>query len=88
MEYGKRGIGKLLVQKSLQIAESLGHAVALSHLGSAYSAKICDNCGFETIAETSYAEFYELYSQMSEETKQLHPKCVSMIKRLGQTAVL
>jgi len=77
-EYGKKGLGRRLVEHSLDIAKSLGYSIVLSHLSSTFSAKLCYSCGFEAIAETSNADYFE----MSEEIKSLHPKCVSMVKRL------
>lgn len=81
-EYGKQGIGRRLVEQSLEIAKNLGYSTVLSHVGSTYSVKVCYKCGFEPIADTSYADYFELYYKMSEETKKLHPNRVSMMKQL------
>ena len=72
-EYGGKGIGKRLVEHSLQVAKEKGCTTVKSDLASSFSRKICEKCGFETVFEIRYADEFPLYNKMDESSKQLHP---------------
>ena len=81
-DYGGKGLGKRLVERSLQVAKEMGFGVVKSDLGSSFSRKICEKCGFEPVFEIRYADEFPLYDKMDESAKQLHPTCTTMLKRI------
>ena len=81
-EYGGKGIGKRLVEHSLQVAKEKGCAIVETDLASSFGRKICEKCGFEVVMETRYADDYKLYDKMDASAQQQHPTCTSMLKRI------
>ena len=80
--YGRKGIGKRLVEHSLQIAREKGYTIVKSDLGSSFSKKFCEECGFEVVMDTRYADDYKLYDKMDASAQQQHPTCTTMLKRI------
>ena len=83
-EYGRQGIGRKLVEFSVQLSEEAGHSVVMGNFASTYSIKIAYSCGFEAAVETVYAEKYKLYNKMDQDIRDKHPLCVIMLKHMAK----
>ena len=83
-EYGRQGIGRKLVEFSVQLSEEAGHSVVMGNFASTYSIKIAYSCGFEAAVETVYAEKYKLYNKMDQDIRDKHPQCVIMLKHMAK----
>ena len=84
VRHGRQGIGRKLVEFSVQLSEEAGHRVVMGNFASAYSIKIAYSCGFEAAIETVYAEKYKLYDKMDLDIRDKHPLCVTMLQHLAE----
>ena len=81
-EYGKRGIGSLLMEKMLSELKQLNINVVYGDFSSIYSQSIATKFGFETVVSQKFEGNYLNYDKTPEDIRQLHTENWSMVKML------
>ena len=80
-EYSRRGVGLRLVEKALDVLQDLDYPLVYGVFTSAFSQKIAQRCGFETVVSRSYTE-YKNFERIPEEIKTHQKESCVMVKRL------